>query len=88
MDAIKWMQESEIIRLSNRPLVLVGHSMGGALGVNVSLMLQDLDTIKLVGLVVLDVVEGSAMLALSSMQFFLRSRPQEFHSLPEAIQWW
>lgn len=76
------------IKLGKRRLILVGHSMGGALGVNVALKLQDNNSINLAGLIVLDVVEGSAMQALNSMQFFLRSRPQEFKSMSEAIQWW
>lgn len=41
----------------------------------------------LAGLVVIDVVEGTAMDALSSMQSFLRSRPQNFNSLQNAIEW-
>lgn len=41
----------------------------------------------LAGLVVIDVVEGTAMDALSSMQSFLRGRPQKFNSLQNAIEW-
>ena len=36
---------------------------------------------NLVGICVIDVVEGTAMEALSSMQSFLRSRPKSFPSL-------
>ena len=36
---------------------------------------------NLVGVCVIDVVEGTAMDALSSMQSFLRSRPKSFPSL-------
>ena len=36
---------------------------------------------NLVGICVIDVVEGTAMDALSSMQSFLRSRPKSFPSL-------
>uniref|UniRef100_A0A1I8I0C9 Protein phosphatase methylesterase 1 n=1 Tax=Macrostomum lignano TaxID=282301 RepID=A0A1I8I0C9_9PLAT len=38
-------------------------------------------------LVVIDVVEGSAMEALSSMRGYLASRPSRFPSLQAAIQW-
>ena len=81
------------------PVVLVGHSMGGALAVHTALQnysslatteeserspqnYDDAVTIQnLVGVCVIDVVEGTAMDALSSMQSFLRSRPKSFPSL-------
>ena len=61
-----------------------GHSMGGALAVHASLEGQ---IFGLIGLVVVDVVEGTAMDALSSMQSFLRSRPKCFPSIENAIEW-
>lgn len=64
-------------------IVLVGHSMGGAVAVKAASLIPNLS-----GLVVIDVVEGTAMDALASMQSFLRSRPSSFHSLPQAIEWW
>lgn len=65
-------------------LVLVGHSMGGAICVHVAAK-QELPTLK--GVIVIDVVEGSAMEALTSMQSFLRSRPSHFKSIEQAIEW-
>ena len=65
-------------------IVLVGHSMGGALAVHTALE-GEIDA--LIGLVVIDVVEGTAMDALSSMQSFLRGRPKTFHSIEYAIEW-
>lgn len=64
-------------------IVLVGHSMGGAIAVSASYKIQ-----SLVGLCVIDVVEGTALDALSSMQSILRGRPTHFKSIPHAIQWW
>ncbi|CAL4062911.1 unnamed protein product, partial [Meganyctiphanes norvegica] len=66
------------------PTVLVGHSMGGAIAVHAS---HDDAMCGLAGLVVIDVVEGTAMDALSSMQSFLRSRPSKFNTLQSAIEW-
>lgn len=66
------------------PIVLMGHSMGGAVAVHVAHSDQ-LSTV--VGLVVIDVVEGTALGALASMQSFLRGRPQSFLSLEDAIRW-
>lgn len=65
------------------PIVLVGHSMGGAVAVQVSHLLK-----SVVGLCVIDVVEGTALDALSSMQSILRGRPSQFNSIQHAIQWW
>ena len=42
---------------------------------------------NVVGLIVIDVVEGSAMDALSGMITFLRGRPQSFESEESAIKW-
>jgi protein phosphatase methylesterase 1 len=42
---------------------------------------------NLVGIVVLDVVEGSAMEALSSMTAFLSERPREFPTIEHVIRW-
>ena len=69
----------------NQPkIVLVGHSMGGALAVHTAA----LNYIKnLIGLVVIDVVEGSALEALSSMQTFLQGRPKLFNSIEQAIEY-
>lgn len=61
--------------------------MGGAIATRASLqdcaqLLQNLS-----GLVVIDVVEGTALEALSGMQAILRSRPCSFASLEKAIEW-
>lgn len=65
-------------------MMIVGHSMGGAICVHIAA----LELVpSLIGCVVIDVVEGTAMEALASMQSFLRSRPQTFKSIQQAIEW-
>ncbi|XP_011636709.1 protein phosphatase methylesterase 1 [Pogonomyrmex barbatus] len=64
------------------PIILVGHSMGGAVAVKAASLIPNL-----YGLGVIDVVEGTAMDALASMQSFLRSRPSSFSTISQAIEW-
>uniref|UniRef100_A0A0K0CZ75 protein phosphatase methylesterase-1 n=1 Tax=Angiostrongylus cantonensis TaxID=6313 RepID=A0A0K0CZ75_ANGCA len=59
-------------------------SMGGALAIHVA---ATNEIPNMVGLVVIDVVEGSAMDALSGMLTFLRGRPAVFDSEEKAVAW-
>lgn len=65
-------------------IVLVGHSMGGSVAVHVAAK----KTLRsLHGLVVVDVVEGTAMASLIHMQKILSTRMQHFSSIEKAIEW-
>ena len=66
-------------------LILVGHSLGGAVVVDLA-RTGSLGT-SLLGYVVIDVVEGSAIEALTFMQGILASRPSSFPTLEAAIEW-
>ncbi|KAF2750636.1 protein phosphatase methylesterase [Sporormia fimetaria CBS 119925] len=68
------------------PLVLIGHSLGGAVITHVT-SLTPTPLPSLLGYIVLDVVEGSAIEALSHMQTLLAHRPSSFSSVDEAIDW-
>lgn len=65
-------------------ILLMGHSMGGAIAVHIASMRL---VPTLLGIVVIDVVEGTALESLQSMQSFLRSRPTHFKSITNAIEW-
>lgn len=82
----------EMIRLTQQRLwnelpnlVLIGHSLGGA--VVTSIAKSGMLGSKLVGFAVIDVVEGSAVEALRSMQTLLAARPSTFPSVEAAIEW-
>jgi len=64
-------------------VILAGHSLGGAIAVRVSLLLAN----RVKGLIVLDVVEGTAIESLPRMVSFLATRPKSFSTIPDAILW-
>ncbi|RAK91662.1 protein phosphatase methylesterase, partial [Aspergillus costaricaensis CBS 115574] len=66
-------------------LVLVGHSLGGAVITDVARQ-GELGS-KVLAYAVLDVVEGSAMDALQSMETYLMTRPSRFPSISSGIEW-
>ncbi|KAJ6858965.1 protein phosphatase methylesterase 1-like [Populus alba x Populus x berolinensis] len=63
-------------------IVLVGHSMGGSVAVHVAAKKA---LPSLAGLVVVDVVEGTAMASLAHMQKLLSSRMQHFSTMEKAV---
>ncbi|XP_057974653.1 uncharacterized protein LOC131162323 isoform X2 [Malania oleifera] len=65
-------------------IVLVGHSMGGSVAVHVA---SKKEIPRLAGLIVVDVVEGTAMASLIHMQKVLSSRMQYFSTIEKAIEW-
>lgn len=67
-------------------IVLIGHSMGGAAAVRLAAQ-QEACLPSLAGLVVVDVVEGTALASLVHMKGILASRPTHFSSLEKAIEW-
>ncbi|XP_053990608.1 protein phosphatase methylesterase 1-like [Hylaeus volcanicus] len=71
-------------RLSRAHIVLMGHSMGGAIAIHLASkgIVKDLQ-----GLIILDVVEGTAIEALPRMEKFISTFPLFFTSLESAIQW-
>ncbi|ETN46194.1 uncharacterized protein HMPREF1541_00378 [Cyphellophora europaea CBS 101466] len=66
-------------------ILLLGHSLGGAVVTQVAH--QRLLGSSLLAYGVLDVVEGSAMDALQSMESYLSTRPRAFPSLASGIEW-
>ncbi|KAK9239241.1 Alpha/Beta hydrolase protein [Lipomyces kononenkoae] len=75
-------------------VVFIGHSLGGAVVTEAVRRFTEfwppgnnLPKPIVSGLVVLDVVEGSALEGLGSMRSYLASRPQYFRSLEDGIRW-
>lgn len=66
-------------------LLLIGHSLGGAVVTDLAMSGKLGNAI--LGYAVLDVVEGSAIDALQSMQTYLSTRPKSFPSIASGIEW-
>jgi len=74
---------SSLLGEINSGVVLIGHSMGGALAANVAH--EGIPGLQ--GIIVEDVVEGTAMEALAGMHTVLQNRPKQFQSLEQAVEW-
>ena len=68
-------------------LVVVGHSMGGALAVHLALTIEPSMPISISGIVMMDIVEGTALAALGTAKQILSSRSESFGSEQEAVEW-
>ncbi|KAG6622350.1 Protein phosphatase methylesterase [Phytophthora cinnamomi] len=68
----------------NPQTIIVGHSLGGALAVRVAATGK---VPSLVGVMVIDVVEGTALASLKHMGAILDKRPTRFRSYKDAIHW-
>ena len=74
------------------PLVIVGHSMGGAVAARVAARMAareapDALATALCGVAVLDIVEGTALALAPAMRALLASRPDRFDDLAAARKW-
>ncbi|TPX54592.1 hypothetical protein CcCBS67573_g09556 [Chytriomyces confervae] len=71
-------------RDADQEIVLVGHSMGGAVVVDAC---QKGAIKNIVGVGVIDVVEGTAIESLAHMNSILKAKPSKFRSVEDAIKW-
>eukprot|EP01095_Lingulamoeba_sp_RSL-Kostka_P008004 TRINITY_DN261_c0_g6_i1.p1 TRINITY_DN261_c0_g6~~TRINITY_DN261_c0_g6_i1.p1 ORF type:complete len:349 (+),score=101.60 TRINITY_DN261_c0_g6_i1:164-1210(+) len=74
---------------NNLNVVIIGHSLGGSLAVNVVQNLLDNPQKNIIvkGLVVIDVVEGTALESLDNMKNIISDWPPSFPSIQHAIKW-
>lgn len=74
-------------------IIVIGHSMGGSIATKATAeIFKNRDTYPTLyeliqGLIVIDVVEGTAMEALPYMESIVKSRPKSFKSIEGAIEY-
>ena len=69
-------------------VVLVGHSLGGAIAVRVAAAAATMAVpVRVLGVVPIDIVEGSAIASLPMLLPMLDARPSSFKNIEEAIKW-
>ena len=83
-DTLHAIDAMQARRTAPTRVILVGHSMGGAIATRVA----SHDTSGNVqGVVVLDVVEGTAIASLDYVRSVLEKRPKEFVHPEDAVRW-
>lgn len=86
-DAIKVFLEV-VKRHQNSTFVILGHSMGGSIAVRAAKQIETMpESERVVALVTVDVVEGTAMEYLPFMVDIISKKPKSFASEEEAIKW-
>ena len=79
-------------KFSNRTIIVIGHSMGGAIATKTVRKIErelagsDL-ALAIGGVVIIDVVEGTAMEALPFMEQIVKNRPVHFADLQSVIRY-
>lgn len=71
---------------NNSPIYLLGHSLGGAILSKYTSLHPD-PQFNLQGLIMLDIVEETAVKSLSIMPQFIARRPPQFPTIERAIEW-
>lgn len=86
-DAIKTFLQI-VKRHPNSTFVLLGHSMGGSVAVHAAKQIETMpEAERVVGLITVDVVEGTAMEYLPFMVDVISRKPKTFESEEAAIKW-
>lgn len=76
-------------RFPDKNVVVVGHSLGGSIACRIVDTLTNVEKLeRIVGCIVIDVVEGTAIEALPFMNQIISDRPKHFDTLQSAIKWW
>ncbi|KAF3986214.1 hypothetical protein FT663_04752 [Candidozyma haemuli var. vulneris] len=78
--------EEFIKRANPGEICFIGHSLGGSVMTNF-IMNANIEGLSVSGLVLLDIVEETAVRSLSTIPSFLKTRPQKFCLYEDALNW-
>ena len=83
---------NEMAEFNKRSLLIIGHSMGGAIAAKLVHKIffdeeEKAFSAKIKGYFIIDVVEGSALDVLPMMEQIVKTRPQEFDSLADVVKY-
>ena len=85
------MLEYTLQRFPNKSIIIAGHSMGGSIAIKTMERIEAMDDCQIKraikGLLIIDVVEGTAMEALPFMEQIVKNRPQEFPDLRSVVKY-
>ncbi|KAM0746851.1 protein phosphatase methylesterase [Meredithblackwellia eburnea MCA 4105] len=84
-DLVQLLKAMFPVKADAPSVLLVGHSMGGAVAVDACPKLAEV--VEVVGIAVIDVVEGTAMDALQGMNALIAAQPKGFQSVEQGIEW-
>lgn len=77
------MAQTYAVQHPRSPIILVGHSLGGSIATRIAPDLKN----RVLGVVVIDIVEETALAALRHMPKLLAARPSSFPTEEDAVQW-
>ena len=84
IEVVDWM----IQKFPDSTFVILGHSMGGSVAAKLIKRLETMPQGKrIIGLIIIDVVEGTAIKALPHMATILKNKPKSFKSIDSAIRY-
>jgi len=85
------MLEYVASRFENRTIIMLGHSMGGSIAVKTMEKIEAMEDSQfkkaIKGLLIVDVVEGTAMEALPFMEQIVKNRPLDFPDLRSVVKY-
>ncbi len=79
--------DSLLKRYPTQNFIVIGHSLGGSIASRIVEKIDPDQGGQINGLIVIDVVEGTALDALPFMMSLLNKRPKIFNSVEESINW-
>ncbi|KAL9645147.1 hypothetical protein ABK040_002350 [Willaertia magna] len=78
-----------LFKEKKKHFVFIGHSLGASIAVRCSSIVEEMKDVNMSskGVIVVDMVEGSAVESIPNMTKFIEQRPKRYKSVDSAIKW-